>query len=73
MLIDARGLKFPEPLHKLREISPTTCSIDGYVELLVDDEKALRQLKTYAAISGCEYEILNLNTHYSIRIKSTCL
>ena len=73
MVIDARGLKHPEPLQKLRETCTSLCSIEGYVDLLVDDEYALTQLKRYAAISGCDYEIQKLDTYYSIRIKSTCL
>jgi TusA-related sulfurtransferase len=73
MVIDARGLKHPEPLQKLRETCPSLCSIEGYVDLLVDDEDALTQLKRYAAISGCDYEIQKLDAYYSIRIKSTCL
>ena len=72
MLIDARGLKHPEPLEKLREIAPTMCSLDGYVELLIDDEKALKQVKVYAAVSGCPYEVKKLDDCYSIRIESTC-
>ncbi|MGD1076485.1 MAG: sulfurtransferase TusA family protein [Thermodesulfovibrionales bacterium] len=73
MLIDARGLKHPETLQKLREMCPTFCSLDEYIELLVDDEYALRQIKKYAAISGCEYEIQKQDASYTIRIKSSCL
>lgn len=72
MLIDARGLRYPEPLRRLREISPTMCSVDGYIDVLVDDEKALKQLRTYAAVSGCEYEVDRMNDYYRIRITSSC-
>ncbi|MGD0885299.1 MAG: hypothetical protein ABSA46_10610 [Thermodesulfovibrionales bacterium] len=73
MLIDARGLKHPETLQRLREICPTLCSLDQHVDLLVDDEYALSQLKKYAAISGCEYEIQKQDACHLIRIKSSCL
>ena len=72
MVIDARGLKHPEPLQKLREIAPTMCSLDGYVELLIDDEEALKHLRTYAVISGCKHEIEKRDAYYSIRIEGTC-
>ena len=72
MVIDARGLRHPEPLEKLREIAPTMCSVDGYVELLIDDEKALKQVKIYAAVSGSTYEVKKLDNYYSIRIEGTC-
>ena len=73
MVIDARGLKHPGPLQKLREAAPTICSINGYIDLLVDDEHALKQIKTYAAISGCKYEVTRMDGYYNIRIEGTCV
>lgn len=73
MVIDARGLKHPEPLKKLKEHFSTVCSIQDYVDMLVDDEKEARQVKTYAAMSGSEYEVEKMDSHYRVRIKSPCV
>lgn len=73
MVIDARGLKHPEPLKKLKEHFSTMCSIDEYVDLLVDNENELKNVKIYAVMSGCEYEIEKLDGYYKIRIKSPCV
>ncbi len=72
MVIDARGLKHPEPLQKLKEHFSTMCSINDYVDLLVDDEKEIKLVKIYAAMSGSECEVEELDDYYRIRIKSPC-
>lgn len=73
MLINARGLKYPEPLQKLREAAPSMCSLDGYIDILIDDEAALKQVQTYAVVSGCKFEVKRLDDCYRIRIESSCL
>jgi len=72
MVIDARGLKAPEPLQRLREIAPTMCSLDGQIELLIDDEAAFKQVRTYAAVSGCRHETSREEGYYRIRIEAAC-
>lgn len=72
MLIDARGLRHPEPIKKLKESFSTMCSIDDYVDLLVDDENEVKQVKIYSAMSGCNPEVKKTSDYYTIRIKSPC-
>lgn len=72
MIIDARGLKHPEPLRKLLGHFSTLCSIQDFVDLLVDDEKEVKQVKIYAAMSGSECEAEKQDGHYRVRIKSPC-
>lgn len=72
MTIDARGLKHPEPLKKLKEYFSTMCSIDDYVDLIIDSDEELKPVKTYAAMSGCEYDIKKERDYLVIRIKSPC-
>lgn len=72
MLIDARGLRHPEPIKKLKESFSTMCSIDDYVDLLVDDENEVKQVKIYSAMSGCKTEVKKTSDYYTIRIKSPC-
>lgn len=73
MIIDARGQRHPEPLRRLKEHFSTMCSIDDYVDLLVDDEDEVKQVKIYAAMSGCEYEVSKSDNYFTVRIKSPCL
>lgn len=72
MVIDARGLRHPEPLRLLREAVPSLCSLDGSIEVLLDDEVAFRHIRTYAAVSGCTYEVKRTDGFYRILIESTC-
>lgn len=74
MIIDARGLKHPEPLKRLKETVTTMCTIENYVDLLVDDDKEVRNVKMFAAMSGCKYEIEQFDRYWRVRIKgSTCM
>lgn len=70
--IDARGLKHPEPLKRLKESFSTMCSIDDYVDLIIDSDAQLKPIKTYAAMSGCEFEVRRESDFIIIRIKSPC-
>lgn len=70
--IDARGLKHPEPLKRLKDFFSTMCSIDDYVDLIIDSEAELKPIKTYAAMSGCEFEVKTEGSYLVIRIKSPC-
>ncbi len=70
--IDARGLKHPEPLKRLKEYFSTMCSIDDYVDLLIDSDAELKPVSTYAAMSGCEFEVIRGSDHITVRIKSPC-
>lgn len=70
--IDARGLKHPEPLKRLKDFFSTMCSIDDYVDLIIDSEAELKPIKTYAAMSGCEFEVKTEDSYLVIRIKSPC-
>lgn len=72
MTIDARGLKNPEPLKRLKEHFSTMCSIDDYVDLLIDSDAELTPVKTYASMSGCEYEVRKEEGYIIVRIKSPC-
>ncbi len=72
MTIDARGLKHPEPLKKLKEHFSTMCSIDDYVDLIVDSDDELKPVMTYVSMSGCEYDIKRERDLILIRIKSPC-
>lgn len=72
VIIDARGLKHPEPLRKLLGHFSTLCSIQDFVDLLVDDEKEVKQVKIYAAMSGSECEAEKQDGHYRVRLKSPC-
>ncbi len=72
MVIDARGRRHPEPLRLLREAAPSLCSLDGTLEILVDDEEAFRHIRTYAAISGCACEVHRAEGHYRVLIESPC-
>lgn len=72
MVIDARGLRHPEPIKKLKESFSTMCSIDDYVDLLVDDEDEVKQVKIYSAMSGCKYEVKKTGSYFTVRIESPC-
>lgn len=72
MTIDARGLKHPDPLKKLKEYFSTMCSIDDYVDLIIDSDEELKHIKTYATMSGCDFEIIREKGFIVIRIKSPC-
>jgi hypothetical protein len=59
MIIDARGLKHPVPLEKIREVFRANCRQPIQVELLVDSCEYAKMASTFAKMSKCKTEIEN--------------
>ena len=72
MRIDARGLKHPEPLVKLREALRDQCTVEEDIIMLVDSKEAARKVKTFAAMTFCPCEIINHVDHYELKIQRMC-
>ena len=72
MRIDARGLKDPEPLLKLREALCDQRTVEDAITILVDTQEEARKVKTFAAMTFCPCEIVNRGDHYELRIERMC-
>ena len=72
MLIDARGLKDPEPLLKLREALRDQGTVENDITMLVDDKETARKVKPFASMTFSPCEITNKGDHYELTIKRMC-
>lgn len=57
MRIDARGLKHPEPMKKIRDTVKSMCTEHVDVEVLIDSCEYGKMIKGFAKMSGCKTEV----------------
>lgn len=69
MKVDARGMKHPEPLEKLRDLMRSHCSKDIDVDLLLDTSEYAKTAAAFARMSKCEAKMEKAGDHYVLRIK----
>jgi len=69
MTVDARGMKHPEPLEKLRELMRSHCSQDIDVELLLDTSQHARTAAAFAKMSKCNAVMEKADGYYILKIK----
>ena len=69
MVLDARGMKHPAPLEKLRETMRNHCSKDIDVDLLLDSSESARTAAAFAKMSKCKTRLEKSDDHYVLRIK----
>ena len=72
MFIDARGLKDPEPLVKLREALRDQCTVENDITMLVDGKEEARKVKIFASMTYSPCEITKRDDHYELTIKRMC-
>ena len=72
MEIDARGLKHPEPLVRLRDALRDQCSVEEAVTVLVDSREEAKRVKAFAGFSNSPVEVEDRGDHYRIRIERMC-
>lgn len=69
MKVDARGMKHPEPLEKLRDVMRNHCSEDIDVELLLDSSEYAKTVAAFARMSKCQTKMEKAEGHYVLSIK----
>jgi TusA-related sulfurtransferase len=69
MIIDARGLKHPQPLERIREYLRNNCRQPIELELLVDSSEYTRTITAFARMSKCKTEIENKGEYFTVKIK----
>ena len=67
--IDARGLKHPKPLVKLREHLRGNCRQEINFDLLVDTSECTRFVSAFAKMSKCETEIEKAEGHFVVSVR----
>ena len=72
MVIDARGLKHPEPVLKLREALRDQCSLEEKVTVLVDTPREASYVKAFALFSSAQVEVQDRGDHYRLVIERMC-
>ena len=68
MTVDARGMKHPEPLKKLRDLMRDNCRKEIDVKLLVDTSQCSTTVDAFAKMSKCKTSIQKADGHYIVRI-----
>jgi len=69
MTVDARGMKHPEPLEKLRDVMRNHCSKEIDVDLLLDTSEYAKTAAAFARMSKCQTSMEKADNHYVLRIK----
>ena len=72
MEIDARGLKHPEPLLRLRTALRDQCSVEETVTMLVDSREEAKRVEAFAGFTKHQVEVQKESGHYRIRIIPMC-
>ncbi len=72
MEIDARGLKHPEPVLRLREALRDQCSLEEKVVVLVDSREEASYVKAFARFSSASVEAQDRGDHYRLVIERMC-
>ena len=73
MKIDARGLKHPKPLEKLREHLRGNCKKEINFDLLVDTSQCTKFVTAFARMSKCNTEIAKADGHFVVSVRGgTC-
>lgn len=66
--IDAREIELLDLLRELKELFHAQCNLEVNVDVLVSDFRDSRKVSTFAAMSGCQTEILETDGCYLVRI-----
>jgi TusA-related sulfurtransferase len=70
--IDARGLRHPEPLVKLKEALEDPRSVGEPVYILVDSRQEVKRIEAFAAFSHHLFETETREDHWRVRIDRMC-
>ena len=72
MEIDARGLRHPEPLRKLKDALEDPRSVGEPVYILVDSREEAQRIKAFAGFSHHLFDSETREDHWRLRILRMC-
>ena len=73
MKIDARGLKHPEPLERLREHLRENCRKEINFDILVDTSECTKFVNAFAKMSKCDAKVSREGDCYIVSVRGgTC-
>lgn len=71
--IDARGMKHPEPLEKLREHLRGNCRKEIDFDIIVDSSECTRFVNAFAKMSKCKTTTTKGDGFYTVSVRGgTC-